>query len=145
MAFRFRLASVLRLRQNLEERELHLLEQTQHEIARVVQQMEELRGRRRGSYALQERDLAAGTPAVTLHFGQQNRRRLQQQEQALGAELAELQLRRERQLDNYEDAKRKRQVLSDLRDQQRATHDVLVAHQTQRAADDSFLARNRQG
>ena len=145
MAFHFRLAAVLRLRQNLEERDLHLLEQTQHEIARVVQQMEELRAQQHSSHALQQRELAGGTPAINLHFGEQVRRSLEQQKQTLGTKLAELQRRRKMQLESYEDAKRKRQVMSDLRDRQQAAQEAQRVRQAQRAADDGFLARHRQG
>jgi hypothetical protein len=145
MGFRFRLASVLRLRQNLEERDLHLLEQTQHEIALVLQQMDDLIEQQGRAFATQQRDLEAGTPAVNLHLHDQARLSRKQQLRAMAAHLAQLRLRHKRQLEDYEDAKCKRQVLSDLWDRQLALHEARLAYRTQRAADDGFLARNRRG
>lgn len=145
MAFRFPLAPVLKLRESLEERELHLLEQAQHEIARTIHLLEELRSRRQGSLNARERELASGMVAANLHFSEHLQRRLQEQEHALEARLAELQFRRKQQLEIYEEAKRKRQALSELRDKQQAAYEGKLAHQAQRNADDSFLARFRRG
>jgi len=144
MPYRFSLAPVLKLRESIEERELHVLERTQHEIAHIVQLLESLKLRQ--STALLEREsvLTRGTWAADLHFHEQLRRGLDTRQNTLETTLADLQVRRRHQLENYESAKRKRQALSDLRDRQRATYEANAAHRQQRIADDSFLARRRQ-
>ena len=132
---------MLKLRESLEERELHLLEQAQYEIARTLHLLEDMRNRRRIAITETQRELASGLIAAHLHFSEHIQNRLQEQEQALEASLAELQFRRKQQMEVYEEAKRKRQMLSELRDKQRAAYESKLAHQSQRIADDSFLAR----
>jgi len=145
VAFRFPLAPVLKLRESLEERELQLLEQAQHEIGRTVHLLEELRNQRHVVLTARERELANGMVAANLHFSEHLQRRLQEQEHALEARLAELQFRRNRQMGIYEEAKRKRQALSELREKQLAAYESKLAHQAQRNSDDSYLARFRRG
>jgi flagellar export protein FliJ len=141
MAYRFTLAPVLKLRQSIEERDLHLLEQTQHEIAHTVQLLDTLNLQERAEITARERELASATPAVNLHFVEQLLEKLQDKKRSLEQRLAELQALRQQQLDIYEAAKRNRQVLSELRDRQREAYDVRAARELQKATDDIFLAR----
>ena len=145
MAFRFPLAPVLRLRESQEELELQRLEQAQYEIARTLHLLEEMRNQRRIALTEKERELASGLVAAHLHFSEHIQHHLQEQEKALRASLAELQLRRKQQMEIYEEAKRKRQMLGKLREKQQAAYESKLAHQSQRIADDSFLARFRRG
>ena len=145
MAFRFPLAPVLKLRESLEEHELQLLEQAQYEIARTLHLLEEMKNRRRIAVSEKERELASGMVAAHLQFSEDIQHYLLGQEQALQATLAELQHKRKQQMEIYEEAKRKRQMLSELREKQQAVYESKLAHQLQRVADDSFLARFRRG
>jgi len=145
MTYRFTLAPVLKLRQSIEERGLHLLEQTQHEIAHTVQMLETLRRQADSEMAQREQALESGVAAAALHFSEQLRRGLGEQVRALEKKLAELQIRREQQLKGYEDAKRERQVLSDLRNRQQEAYEARADYQRQRLTDDSFLARRKPG
>jgi flagellar export protein FliJ len=145
VAFRFPLAPVLKLRESLEEHELQLLEQAQHEIARTLHLLEEMKNRRRIAVTAKERELASGMVAAHLQFSEHIQHHLLGQEQALVKSLAELQLRRKHQMEIYEEAKRKRQMLSELREKHQAAYEGKLAHHSQRIADDSFLARLRRG
>ncbi len=145
MPFHFPLAPVLKLRESLEERELHLLEQTQFQIARAVRLLEELRSQRHAALAVRERQLACGSVGADLHCSEHTQRQLQEQGQALEASLAELHLRRTQQMKIYEQAKQNRQALSELLEEQQAAYQDKLAHQEQRRADDRFLARFRRG
>jgi flagellar export protein FliJ len=142
-AYRFALAPVLTLRKSMEEHELRLLEKLQHEITHTVQQLEMLTACQQATVHARERELAPGTSAAQLQFLEQVLRRLQEGRLALERMLAELQTCRQQQLASYETAKRKREVLSDLRDRQRKAHDAQVERQEQRVTDDGFLARSR--
>jgi flagellar export protein FliJ len=145
MPFRFSLAPVLKLRGALEERELHKLEQTQHQIAGVVHLLESLGHEQSSARINREAALAKGSPAADLHFHELLRRGMNARQSILEKMLDDLQVHRTRHLECYEAAKRGREVLSDLRDRRRAAHESKAARQQQRVTDDSFLARSRQG
>jgi flagellar export protein FliJ len=145
MPFRFSLAPVLKLREALEERELHHLEQTQHQIASVVQLLESLKHEQSSAVLNRESALTKGAPAADLHFHELLRRGMNARQSILEKMLADLQVHRTQQLERYEAAKRNREVLSDLRDRRRAAKESKAAREQQRITDDSFLARSRQG
>jgi len=144
MSHRFSLAPVLKLRESIEERERHLLEQTQHEISHVLQMQESLKAQQ--LWVLQQRELALsrGVRAMDLVYLEQTRRSLHLRQAILDDNLATLQARRKQQLEDYALAKRKREVLSELRDHQRVAYAAISARRQQRITDDSFLARSRQ-
>jgi len=145
MPYRFALASVLKLRESLEEILLRRLEQTQLEIAHTLQLLEGLQAHILSTMLSRQSDLAAGTAGADLHFGESVLRQLRSDRQELEEKLAQLRARRRQQLHDYEDARNKRQVLKDLRDRQRSEYENRVAHREQQMADDSFLARKGRG
>ncbi len=143
MPYRFTLSPVLKLRESIEERDLHLLEQTQHEIVHTLYLLEILHDRERREIEARERELATGMSAAYLWLVEEARRKLRERQHSLEKSLAELQLRREQQLENYETAKRGRQVLSDLRDRQREMYEAIAVRRQQRTTDDLFLVRHQ--
>jgi len=143
MAYRFTLAAVLKLRESIEERDLHLLELTQHEIAHKLRLLEITQEQEQAEIATRERELSAGTYAALVDVVEAVQRRLRERQREMEKSLAELQLRRQKQLATYESSRRDRQVLSELRDRQREEYDARAARHEQRVADDMFLARHR--
>jgi flagellar biosynthesis chaperone FliJ len=67
MAFRFPLATVLRVKESLEKREERALQRIQLEMARVTHQMEELAEAMTRAYAVRNRALQQAMPAGQLH------------------------------------------------------------------------------
>ncbi|MGA9563999.1 MAG: hypothetical protein WBS19_00620 [Candidatus Korobacteraceae bacterium] len=143
MPYRFTLSAVLKLRESIEERDLHVLEQTQHEIAHTLHLLEILHDQERREIEVTERELAAGMSAVYLRIVEEARRKLWEHQHSLEKCLTELQLRRKQQLENYKAAKRGRQVLSDLRDRQREMYEAIAVRRQQRITDDLFLVRHQ--
>jgi len=143
MAFRFTLAPVLKLRESIEERDLHLLERTQYEIAHAVQLLETMKNQVRAELVTRDRELAAGSAAAHLCVVEEAKQRLREHQQSLEGSLAKLQLRREQQLASYEAARRNRQVLSELCDRQREAHEVKAERARQQVVDEMFLVRHR--
>ena len=137
------LLPVLKLRESIEERDLHLLEQTQHEIAHTLHLLEILRDQERREIEAKECELATGMSAGYLRLVEEARGKLWKHQRSLEKSLAELQLRRKQQLENYETAKRGREVLSDLRDRQREMYEAIVVRRQQRITDDLFLVRHQ--
>jgi flagellar export protein FliJ len=144
MPHRFTLAPVLKLRESIEERELHLLEQTQNEISHLLQVRETLSAQQESTKQKQELCLSRGVRATDLVFLEQTRTSLHMRQATLDDSLAALRERRKQQLANYTLAKKKREVLSELRDCQREAYEANAARRQQRITDDSFLARSRQ-
>jgi flagellar FliJ protein len=143
MPYRFALAPVLRLRQSIEERDLHLLEQTQLEIAHVIRLLESVGEQRLTEITTREHELLTKTSGTHLQVIETVRGRAKEVQHRLEQSLAELQRRREHQLANYEAAKRNRQVLSDLFERQHEAYEARAARERQRVTDDLFLARHR--
>lgn len=143
MPYRFTLSPVLKLRESIEDRDLHLLEQTQHEIAHTLHLLEILRDQVRRETGARERELATGMSAAYLWLVEEARHKLWKHQRSLEKSLAELQLRRKQQLENYETAKRGREVLSDLRDRQREIYEAIAVRSQQRITDDLFLIRHQ--
>jgi len=144
MPHRFTLAAVLKLRESIEERDLHLLEQTQVEIARATRLLKAIRNRKLLEVSMRECELAQGTSGAHLHIIEGVKGRTLEVQQSLEKLLAALQHRREQQLADYVSSKRKRETLSELRDRQNEAHELRVARERQRVIDDLFLARQRQ-
>ena len=143
MAFRFPLAAVLRVRTIQEEREERMLQQIQAEIAQVTNLQADVEaGIARVSAARQTHVTKQLTgAALHSHYGELA---------ALRQTLADLQLHhqklealKEKQLNIYENAHRKREMLSGLDDTQRAEHDIEMTKREQKTLDDIFGARLR--
>lgn len=141
MAFRFSLEAVLRLRRSLErQQELRLLAANQ-QVARGQQGMEQIDGRRRALQAEQTRDLGAGVTAAELRFGLQCEAELLRQRRELEPQLARLQQWRDQQREIFQQARRARQTLEKIREQQWQQYRQDASRREQRSLDDLFLLR----
>jgi flagellar export protein FliJ len=141
MSFQFPLATVLRYRESIEQREYFALERTQQEIARVevrIRQVEEDCAR-----AGQNRDaeLAKGIRAADVQSAYEFQSALGQQLGALRALLQELRIKWRQQLASYDLARRNRETLEKLRDKQRDAYSREQAKREQAVIDDLFLSR----
>jgi flagellar FliJ protein len=144
MAFRFSLATVLRLRESIERREERALQKIQMEMARVSRQIDELdAGIAR---AQRERDEALREPMPASHL----QAMIWQTESAiedrktLQATLHGLEEQRQKQLKIYQAAHRDHETLIDMRNQQRSAYLQEQARMEQKYLDDIFIARRHQ-
>ena len=141
MPFRFTLAPVLRLRENLERREYLALQALYAETAEV---RSDIRGWEQ--MLLQARSqriskLSEGMPAVLLQFELESEARVERKRQTLLAKLAELQGKVNEQIGKYRQARQKREILEELRRQQLQDYTREEAVREQQAADELFLLR----
>lgn len=143
MAFDFPLHSVLKVRSLAEEREERLLQRILQEIAatRLAVEDTELR--------IAETNLARGTQQAAAATDLQARyaevEQLRQQRAELQSHLAKLEQLRDAQMAKYSQARRDREMLSEMREEQRTAYDQQQARQEQSSLDDTFraLARRR--
>jgi flagellar protein FliJ len=145
MPFQFPLATVLRYRESIEQREYFALEKIQQDIVRVELRIGQVEND--CSAAAQNRisELAQGTRAATLQSAYEYQRALEQQIEALRTLLRELKTKWRQQLVSYELARRNRETLEKLREKQLEKYNRERAKREQAAIDDIFLSRRARG
>lgn len=141
MPFQFPLATVLRVRGILEEQEERLLQKILFEIAQTRDSLE------RTNEAIAESDVARRADVLkpfigrNLHdfYGEVNE--LKQTRKNLEEQLEKLEQLRARQIVAYETARRNREMLTSMHDEQRGEYESDLARLEQKAIDDNYIAR----
>jgi flagellar biosynthesis chaperone FliJ len=144
MAFRFTLDAVLRFRESVEHSEevalLRIVQQifeTERELGQAETEQIRIREGR-------EQDLAIKLPGVHLTDIALRELELKTLADGLRSQLRQLELERVNQLVVYQTARQDRQVLTELREQQRHRHPLEQKRQEQKTLDDLFLARTKE-
>lgn len=145
MAFRFKLDAVLRFRESLEHAEEAALYRIVREIAEAEAGLQQITARQDQLREHREQDLARPLPAVHLLEIAERELELENAADALRVRLQQLETQRVKQLAIYQVAHQDRQVLSELREQQRQGHELEQRRQEQKTLDDLFLARSKPG
>jgi flagellar export protein FliJ len=141
MGFQFSLAAVLRVRENLERGEERLLQAIQLNVARTLQQVEELSvaiGSAHWKRELALRETMSGGHLQSLLWEEQSA------EQRLTSLLSELQLleqEREKRMKLYQVAHRNREMLTDMLNKKRGIYEREWLRDEQKRLDDIFMAR----
>jgi len=141
MAFDFPLQAVLHLRQSVEHQQELRLRAANQEMARVQHGIEELDARRQQLQSAQSGELASGITAAELRFGLQCEAELLRQRQELDLQKMRLQQLRDQQRAIFQQARRARQTLEGVRDQQLRLYKEKAARREQKDLDDLFLLR----
>ena len=141
MAFQFSLATVLRVRGIIEEREEAALQRILFDIARTVHDLQQINAQLEQSEA--ERQTQAIEPCLGLHlqaaYGEI--KHLQARRKEGEGQLKTLQAERDAQLLLYQAARRDRELLSKMREEQLMAYEARANKQEQKALDDNFIAR----
>ncbi len=145
MPFQFPLAAVLRYRESIEQREYLALERVQQEIVRAELKISQTENDH--AQAMQERakDLAKGTRAAVLQSAYEYETVLEQEIVRQRTFWQELKLKWRQQLAAYELARRNRETLEKLRENQLNAYNQDMARREQAVMDDLFLARRKRG
>ncbi len=141
MSFQFSLAAVLRVRGIVEEKEERILQQILSELART-----------REALALTEARIAEADEAhranvfkaylgrnIHAFYGEING--LKQSRKELEEKIGKLEQLRARQVVVYEAARRNREMLTGMHEEQRSAYESDVARMEQKTIDDNFIAR----
>lgn len=143
MAFRFSLASVLRLRESIEKMEEQSLQKIDMEIARVLHVIDELDEKTVKLRSARDRELEHPVAAIEiLSFQWRCEETLLDKDRFLH-DLKSLKQQRSRQVDIYRSAHRNHEILKDLSDKAREVYDLELARLQQKILDDMVLARRR--
>jgi flagellar export protein FliJ len=143
MPFNFPLATVLRYRESIEQREQLALERIQNEITRVELQIRQVDDECSAATEKRGAELTQGMSAVEMQSAYEYQRALEQQGEALRALLQDLKKKWQQQLASYEIARRNRETVDELREQQLEAYSREQAKRAQAAIDDVFLSRHR--
>jgi flagellar export protein FliJ len=145
MAFRFSLDAVLRFRQSVEHSEEAVLHRIVQDIAGVELELQQVDERQSRLRAQREQNLTQKLPAVHLLEIAEREMDLKRVADGLRSRLRQLETQRVKQLAIYQTAHQDRQVLSELREQQRRAYQLNQRRQEQKTLDDLFLARGKPG
>lgn len=141
MAFRFPLASVLRVREIIEQREERALQRIQMEMARISHQIEELTAVIARVYDAQEEALQQPIPAGVLHSLLWEEQAAIERRKVLLSALQTLEQKREKQIKIYQAAHRNHEALISMKNEQRSRYELEQARTQQKSLDDLFIAR----
>ena len=141
MPFKFPFAAVLRVRQSIEERDKLALEHIQFEISQVTQMLEQIEAEKAKDVETRELELTSGLPGAHVLAVEADRQRLEQTKKQLEQQLAELRVQRDKQLAVYQESRRKREVFSELHQQQKTAFEIAETRREQKILDDIFIMR----
>ena len=141
MSFKFPLATVLRIRESLEEREERALQKIQIEIVRVVQRLEELGAAMDRAHQAREQAMQQPIPAGQLHTLLWEAQAIADQSESLLHALGVLEQQREAQMQIYQAAHRDREMLTEMFNRQQDAYVRESVRAEQKQLDDIFIAR----
>jgi len=141
MGFRFTLASVLRLRESIEQREELALQRIQFELARTRRSLDDAETQIESRSRSRDESLAKAIPAYQLQDLENGIEEAKATRLVLLDALGKLFEERDRQMKIYQAARSGRQMLTDLRAQKRSEWEQEQVRVQQKQLDDIFAAR----
>jgi flagellar FliJ protein len=141
MAFQFPLATVLRFRGVLEEREERMLQRILCEISQVQESLARIDAQIAASDASRHANLFKPIAGLDLHASYGEAKELMQIRKDLQGQIEKLEQLRDRQLMVYAAARRDREMLTDMREEKRCEYKSEMARSEQKTIDDNYIAR----
>ena len=141
MAFRFSLATVLRVRGIIEEREEALLQKILFDISKIFEDLERIDVQLAETDASRQADVLKPYIGLQVHASYGEVKELKQRRKDLAAQIQELEQARDSQLIVYEAARRGREMLTDMREKKRTAYDSDRSKREQKVLDDNYIAR----
>jgi len=141
MAFHFPLQAVFHFRQSVEHQQELRLRAANHQVSRVRHLLDQLDERIRQVQIRESQELGVGTTSAELRFALWGEASLRQQRQDAELELSRWQNLRDQQQKIFQQARRERETLERLRDNQLREHEREAARCEQRQLDELFLLR----
>jgi len=141
MAFHFSLATVLHVRGILEEREERLLQGILFEISQSHENLARTEAEIAGSDVSRRESVFKMSVGHSLHATYGEIQELKQCKQALAEHIGKLEQLRDKQIVVYEQARRNREMLTDIQNHQRKAYESGTGRREQRILDDNYIAR----
>jgi flagellar export protein FliJ len=141
MPFHFPLQAVLHYRQSMEHQQELRLRAANQQVARVQHLIEQADLQRKELRSIEIEELSSGTTAAELQFGLLCEVSLLRRRRELEQQLTRMQQLRDQQREIFQQARRGRETLESVRDQQLSIYKKDAARREQRSLDDLFLMR----
>jgi flagellar export protein FliJ len=145
MAFKFPLATVLRVRGIIEEREEGILQKILFDISQTFDSLERIEAQIAESDAARLADILKPSFGRDLHASYGEVKDLKQCRKELEAQIKKLEQARDVQLLIYEAARRDREMLTDMRQKKRTAYESDMSRSEQKTLDDNYNARRSRG
>ena len=141
MAFQFSLATVLRVRKIVEEREEGILQKILFDISTIFDQLERNDAEIMESDASRHTDISQSCIGLQVHDSYGKVRQLKERRKELERQIEKLEQARDEQLIVYDAARRDREMLTDMREKKRTAYDSDMSKREQSTMDDNYIAR----
>jgi len=141
MPFHFRLHAILHFRKSIEHQQELRLRAANQQVARMRHLIEQVEARRQELAAARGRELSAGVTAAELRFGLQCDAELVRHKKDLQQQLQRFQQLRDQQRELFQQARKNRETLEAIHEQQLHLFEQEAARRQQRSQDDLFLLR----
>ena len=145
MAFKFPLATVLRVRGIIEEREEGILQRILFDISKIFDDLERIDTQIAESDASRHADVFKPCIGLQVHASYGEVKELKQRRKDLASQIQKLEQARDGQLIVYEAARRDREMLTDMREKKRTAYDADMSRREQKTLDDNYNARRGRG
>jgi|SRR5579863_43254 len=141
MPFHFPLQTVLHYRQSMEHQQELKLRAANQQVARAQHLIEQMDLQRKELRSMEMEELSSGTSAAELQFGLLREAAMLRRQREFEQQLIRVQQLRDQQREIFQQARRAREMLESLRDQQLQLYKEDAARREQRSLDDLFLMR----
>jgi len=141
MSFQFPLATVLRVRGILEEKEERMLQQILGEITQTREVLARIHAEILESDASRHAEIFKTRVGHNIHASYGRMNELKQNRMILEEQLEKLEQLRDRQIAVYEAARRNREMLTGMHEEQRSVYESGIARMEQKTIDDNYIAR----
>jgi len=141
MSFVFSLASVLRVREMLEEQEERLLQKILFEISQTLEAIERIDAEIAGANHRHCTEINKPVIGLDVKASYSHIASLKQNKKELQVRVEKLHELRDKQLLAYKTAHRNRELLADMREEKRIEYDTYMAKSEQKILDDNYIGR----
>jgi flagellar FliJ protein len=141
MSFQFPLATVLRVRGVVEEKEERMLQQINAEIAHMRESLAGIEAEIVEIDASRRAEVFKARAGYNVHASYGRMDELKQNRKVGEEQIAKLEELRDRQIAIYEAARRNREVLTNMHDEKRNAYESGLARSEQKTIDDNYIAR----
>jgi flagellar FliJ protein len=141
MSFQFPLATVLRVRGVVEEKEERMLQQINAEIAQTREVLAHIEVEITELDAARRAEVFKARAGHNIHAFYGRMSELKQSRKMLEDQIVKLEELRDRQIAIYEAARRNREVLTNMHDEKRSAYESDIARHEQKTIDDNYIAR----
>jgi flagellar export protein FliJ len=141
MAYKFPLATVLRVRGIIEEREEGILQKILFDISKVFDTLERTDTRLSESETSRYNEILKPSSGLQMQASYGEVKALKQIRKDLEAQIKKLEQVRDEQLLIYQAARRNREMLTDMLEKHRNTYSSDLNKREQKTLDDNYIAR----